>query len=95
MHTNSAHSHSFRENFAYTTRWRFDLRTPPLRIAIASPVESTSVREWENIKNTRTEIADGVPGDWLIQLAVNRYTQQGLGKITLTYCHSVVPGTIT
>ena len=46
MHTNSVDSHGFGENFAYATRWRLDLSTPPLRIAIASPVESTSVREW-------------------------------------------------
>jgi len=63
--------------FAYTTRWRLDLSTPPLKIAIASPVKPGSAREQKTcVRKGRTEVADRVPGDRLIGLMVNRCTQQ-------------------
>jgi len=63
----SVDSHGFRATVTYTTRWRLDFSTPPLKIVIASPVKSSSAREQQKkcIRNGRTEIADRVPGDWL------------------------------
>jgi len=68
--------HGFGGIFAYTTRWRLDLSIPPLKIAIASPVKPGSAKEQETcVGNGQTEIADRVPGDWLVCLRVNRRPQ--------------------
>lgn len=86
---------AFREIFAYTMRWRLDFSIPPLKITIASPAELNLARKWERYqerpnRDCRSRVL--ALANW--SCGQSLYAT-GLQKITLTYCHSSVPGTIT
>jgi hypothetical protein len=59
-HCSVRRSMPVRVTVSYTTRWRLDFSKPPLKIAIASPVEPTSAGSTRNARNRRTKVADRV-----------------------------------
>jgi len=81
--------HGFGGTFAYTTRWRLDLSTPPLKIAIVLPIKPRPAKGQETcVRNGRTEIAGCVPGDRVV--GCSRFVQSHLN-----ICHPAVPVLIT
>jgi hypothetical protein len=67
-HPVSVDSLGFRAAFTYITRWRFDLSNPPLKIAIASPVEVIQQEGKTTLVNSaQTNVADSMSRNRLVK----------------------------